>query len=123
MKTIIVDTNAWMSMIEFKMDLFTALDQICDFSYKVAVLEGTLQELKKIQENQKGKEKLTAKLVLDIIKKKNIETIPSIGFVDDVLVELSKDGYLVLTQDIELRKRLAKPHLVIRQKKYVMMVK
>ena len=75
MKTIIVDTNAWMSMIEFKMDLFTALDQICDFSYKVAVLEGTLQELKKIQENQKGKEKLTAKLVLDIIKKKNIESM------------------------------------------------
>ena len=39
--------------------------------------------------------------------------------VDSQLVEFSKKGYLVATQDIELKRKLNKPIIIIRQKKYL----
>lgn len=123
MKQIIIDTNALVAMGEFKIDIFTELERICDFPYKITILIGTLEELNRIYQESKGKYKAAAKLALDIIKKKNIEIIPEEGYVDDILVELSKKGNLVLTQDIELKKRLTKPYLTIRQKKTVIFMR
>ena len=45
------------------------------------------------------------------------------GYVDDILVEYSKKGNLILTQDTELKKRLTKPYLTIRQKKTIIFIK
>ncbi len=123
MKKIILDTNAVMAIAEFKIDLFSELENCCDFTYDLFVLDGTIKELKKIMEEQRQKFKRAAKLALAIIKAKGIKKITSSGYVDDVLVELSKKGDLVLTQDVELKKRLAKPYLTIRQKKRVVLVK
>lgn len=123
MKQIIIDTNALVAMSEFKIDLFTELERICDFPYKITILIGTLEELNRIYQESKGKYKASAKLALDILKKKNIEIIPEEGYVDDLLVELSKKGNIVLTQDIELKKRLSRPYLTIRQKKTIIFIR
>jgi len=123
MKKIILDTNAVMAIAEFKIDLFSELESCCDFTYDLFVLSGTVKELKKIMEEQRQKFKRAAKLALAIIKAKGIKKIASSGYVDDILVELSKKGDLVLTQDIALKKRLSKPYLTIRQKKRVVLVK
>lgn len=122
MKRIILDTNALMAIEEFKLKLFDELEKICDFNYEVCVLEGTIKELKKIQEEQRQKYKRAAKLALGIIKVLKIKQLPSQGHVDDVLVEHSKNGDLVLTQDIGLKRRLSKPYLTIRQKKKIFLV-
>lgn len=122
MKKIILDTNALMAIAEFKIDLFSELENVCDFTYDLFVLAGTIRELKKIMEEQRGKYKAAAKLALGIIKVKGIERIKEEGYVDDLLVNYSKKGYLVLTQDVALKKRLAKPYLTIRQKKRIMLV-
>ena len=74
-------------------------------------------------EEQRQKFKRAAKLALAIVKAKGIKKIASSNYVDDVLVELSKKGDLILTQDIELKKRLTKPYLTIRQKKRVVLMK
>jgi rRNA-processing protein FCF1 len=122
MKRIILDTNALMAISEFKLKLFDELEVICDFNYEVCILEGTVKELNKIQEEQRMKYKRAAKLALGIIKVLKIKQIPSEGHVDDALVEHSKKGDLVLTQDIGLKRRLSKPYLTIRQKKKISIV-
>ncbi len=122
MKQIIIDTNAWMAIVEFKLDIFTALERDCDFPYKIAVLQGTIDELRKIVSEQRAKFRQAALLVLGIIKVKKVLEIPSVGNVDDALVEFSRKGNLVLTLDSDLKKRLHKPYLTIRQKKMIIPV-
>ena len=122
MKKIILDTNALMAISEFNLDIFSALEQCCDFPYNLNVLQGTLDELKKISLEQRGKFKLAAKLALSILRSKGINVIKSSGNVDDLLVEYSKKGYLILTQDVILKRRLHKPYLTIRQKRKIVII-
>ncbi len=122
MKKIILDTNSLMAIAEFKIDLFSELETVCDFSYDLFVLSGTIKELNKIMEEQRQKYKRAAKLALGMIKVKGIKKIVSSGYVDDLLVKHSQQGDLILTQDVELKKRLTKPYLTIRQKKKIIVV-
>lgn len=121
-KKIIIDTNAWMAVYEFNLDLLTALRESLDFSYKIYVLQATLDELKKIISEQRGRFKQAALLSLGLINDKKIEVINELGNADDLLVAYSKQDYLILTQDVELKKRLKKPYLTIRQKKKIIVV-
>jgi rRNA-processing protein FCF1 len=126
---VIVDTNALMAISGLKVDVFHELDKCLDINYEVFVLSGTVMELEKIINEQKGKHKRDAKLALQILKHKEdrseiciiVEEKPDLS-VDDNLVLESKRGALVLTQDKELKSRLAKPYLTIRQKKKVVVV-
>ena len=122
MKQVIIDTNAWMAITEFKLDIFAALERDCDFSYKAVTLAGVIEELQKIVSEQRAKFRQAALLALGIIKVKKIPVLPELGNVDDLLVEHSKKGDLVLTQDALLKKRLKRPYLTIRQKKRIIMV-
>ncbi len=125
MKKVIIDTNALMAIEEFRMDIFRELEKCCDFRYKVLVLGGTVDELKKITNEQRGKYKRAAKLALMLIGAKKVGIIEHGDkcFVDDLLVEYSKKGYLILTQDIALKRRLVKPYLTIRQKNRIVLVR
>ncbi|MDP3698515.1 MAG: hypothetical protein Q8R47_02925 [Nanoarchaeota archaeon] len=122
MKQIIIDTNAWMAITEFKLDIFAALDRDCDFSYRVVVMQGIIDELEKIISEQRAKFRQAALLALGIIEIKKIKILPETGDVDDLLVGHSKEGDLVLTQDSALKKRLHKPYLTIRQKKRIILI-
>ena len=121
-KKIIVDTNAWLGIAEFKIDLFSELERMCDFRYTICVLEGTLKELDKVIAEQRLKFRQVAKLAKQLIAVKNVLVLEGSGYVDDVLVKHSKERDLVLTQDIELKKRLQRPYLTIRQKKTIIIV-
>jgi rRNA-processing protein FCF1 len=123
MKQIIIDTNALMAIAEMKIDIFSEIERVCDFRHDIFVLEGTITELEKIQKDQKMKFRRAAKLAVDILTKKKIKIIQYPGSVDDVLTELSKKDCLVLTQDKELKTRLAKPYLTIRQGKRIVVVR
>lgn len=122
MKEVIIDTNAWMAIAEFKLDLFAALERDCDFAYKIAVLQGTIEELRKIVSGQRGRFRQAALLAIGIIEAKKVKIIPEIEDVDDLLVQHSKKGALILTQDAALKKRLKRPYLTIRQKKRIIVV-
>ena len=121
-QTIIIDTNALMAVGEQKIDIFIEIEKNCMFQYKLAVLSGTVDELIKIQQEQRGKYKTAAKIALMLLEIKNIAKIPSSEYVDDELVKLSQKGKLVLTQDKELKRRLTKPYLTIRQGKKVVLI-
>ena len=126
MKKIVLDTNALMAVAEFKLDIFRSIEDCCYFSYRLYVLSGTIDELQQIKETQRGKFKLAAKLALGILSNKisagMVSVLNSKGKVDDLLAAYSKSGYLILTQDVNLKKRLLKPYLTIRQKKFVVLV-
>ncbi len=123
MKRIIIDTNAWMAIADFRIDLFAELEKACDFHYEICALQATIEELHKIISEQRARYRQAALLAIGIIEAKKVKVIPKLGNADDLLVEHSKKGDLILTQDAALKKRLKKPYLTIRQKKKIMMVR
>ena len=122
MKKVILDTNAVIDMADFKVDIFAELHRILDIPYQVCVVEGTMKELEKIVSGPRLRFSRAAKIGIAILESKKVKILSGEGKVDDVLVQYSAQGALVLTQDRELKKRLRKPYLTIRQKKTVMMV-
>ncbi|MBI2666812.1 DNA-binding protein [Candidatus Woesearchaeota archaeon] len=121
-KIVILDTNVLVTGVQWKIDIFLELEKVCDFAYQLAVLQGTINELKKIQAEQRGKFRDAAKLALLLLKKKKVRVLPEEGYVDALLVNHSRKGDVILTQDKELKKKLVKPYFTLRQKKYVVKV-
>ena len=70
MKKILLDTNFLLIPSQFKVDIFSELERICIFNYKLYVLDKTVDELKYIIEKQKGKHKEAAKIGLQLLKLK-----------------------------------------------------
>ena len=123
MKRIIPDTNVLLAIVEFKTDIFGELRRICDFPYKVYLLEAVLDELEKIKNTQHGKEQRTAKLVLQILKTKKLPLLQGRGYADTLLQQHSRAGDFVITQDVGLKRELTRPYLTIRQKKTLVLVR
>ena len=121
-RKILLDTNFLMGCAQFRVDIFSEIERICQFNYRLYVLDKTIDELKKIIEKQKGKEKDAAKIALQLLKIKNVEEIKSNSkkYADDAILEHAKKDWLVATQDKDLKRRLINQGIsviVIRQKK------
>ena len=122
MQQVFVDTNAWMAVGQHKLSLFEEIERLCG-KIDVLVLQGTIDELHKIHDTTKGKDKAAAKLALQIIAqkiaRKELQLHPNKGYVDDLLVKYSQDGALVVTADFVLQKRLKKPFIIVKQYKFL----
>ena len=125
MKKILLDTNFLMAWGQFKVDIFTQIDKISTFRYELFTLDKNLDELNKIIEEQKGKDKDAAKIALKLIDVKGIKIVKtkSNQKTDDLILDLaSKKDFIVATQDKFLKSRLKEkrvPMMVLRQKKKV----
>lgn len=126
MKKIILDTNFLLIPLQFRLDIFSELNRICNFNYKLFVFEKTIDELRGIVEKQSMKHKKAAQFGLKLIKFKNIGILKSeqkdVDY--DILNSLSKDT-IVATQDAELKRRLRSkgaPIIILRQKKYLQLI-
>ena len=123
MKRIILDTNFAMIPAQFNIDIFSEFERICNFEYKLCVLDKTIDELNKIIKEQRGKHKRSASLALQLLKAKNVSVIKTKEnkLVDDILVEIAKKDDYIATQDIELKRRLKEKANIItmRQKKFL----
>lgn len=131
MKNIYLDTNFLMIPAEFKVDIFREIENSCDFPYKILILDKVIDELDKVIDEQKGKNKLAAKLAKQIIETKlkekslNITTFSSEGVVDDILVELSNKDNIIATQDKNLKTRIKEKGgkvMILRSKKYLTII-
>jgi uncharacterized protein len=127
MKKILLDTNFLLIPYQFGVDIFTQIDKVSTFKYGLFVLDKGFEELKTIMQQQRGKSRDAAKIALKLIAIKNIEIIKteSRKKTDDIIIDIApKEGFIVATQDKELRGRLKKekvPLMVLRQKKKVML--
>ena len=122
MRRVVIDTNALMAIEETGIDLFGELEKVCTFSYTLGIVSASYSELEKIAGQSKGKAGRSARLALSLIKAKGIVIIDAQGYADDALVQCSAQGDIVLTVDRELRSRLCKPYLTIRQGKKIVLV-
>ena len=71
-KKIILDTNFLLVPFQFNVDIFSEIERICDFQYSIFILDTTVDELKKVMAEQKGKHKEQAKAALSLIMIKTI---------------------------------------------------
>jgi len=128
MKKILLDTNFLLAVYQFKVDIFTQIDKISTFQYKIFILDKTIEELKNVVEKQKGKNREAAQIALKLIAIKNIEIIKTKGnkITDDAILDIAaKEDYIVATQDKDLKRRLIHHNvkvIVLRQKKILAIV-
>ena len=127
MEKILLDTNFLLIPYQFKVDIFTQINRIVHFPYKIFVLDKSVEELRKVIKEQKGKSKDAAKVALKLIAIKNIAIVNTQGNkkTDDAIIELSSENnYIVATQDKDLKRRLINQRIeviVLRQKKILVL--
>ncbi|CAG0993843.1 MAG: SSU processome protein Utp24 [Candidatus Methanoperedens nitroreducens] len=100
---VIIDTNGLMIPGQFGIDIFSELQQLGFFSYIVP--SASVKELEKIVSTGRGKDRTAAKIALSLLERCTI--IDRNGYADDIIIDLAVGmGAAVLTNDIELKKRL-----------------
>jgi len=122
MKRIIIDTNFLLIPAQFNIYIFDEIDKLCDFTYKLYIIDKTIDEINNIIETaKKASDKNAAKLALKLIKAKDINIIYTAKdkSVDDLILETLKEGDIVATQDKPLKTRIKNKKIVLRQKKYL----
>tara|TARA_Y100000310_G_scaffold233475_1_gene236330 strand:+ start:7558 stop:7944 length:387 start_codon:yes stop_codon:yes gene_type:complete len=122
MKKIVLDTNFLLSVYDLKIDIFEEIFNCMDCKYELFVINQTINELEKlINKTGFSKKQRAAKFALNLlkskIKAKKIVVLKVPGDnVDDILAGL--EGYIIATNDKELKKRCKKV-ITIKQKKYM----
>ena len=102
-RKVIIDTNGMMVPGQFGVDIFSELGRL-GFD-KCFVTRASVRELDKIREKGKGKDKNAAKIALSLLERCTI--IEKNGYADDIIMDIAVDTNMaVLTNDIELKKRL-----------------
>lgn len=126
MKKVILDTNFLMIPLQFRVDIFSELNRICHFNYKLLVYGQTIDELKNVMQKQSGKNKKAAQFALKLIKLKNIEIIESEQRdVDSLILENLDKDTIVATQDIMLKKEVLEKGssvVILRKKKHLQLI-
>jgi|TARA_Y100000310_G_C20452308_1_gene701375 hypothetical protein len=122
---ILLDTNFLLIPTQFNVDIFSEIDRICTFKYKLYIVDKTIDELKRVIEEQKGKHKFAAKIALQLVKKKGIGVIKTKkGYVDDLILDILDENHILATQDVLLKKRAAKKGIKtisMRSRKYLIL--
>lgn len=127
MKRIILDTDFLIHCAANRVDYVKELRRICDFAYKLFVIDKTLDELDNIIEKKKGKSKFNAKLAKLILQKKKIAEIKTKKdkIVDTLILErLDKDA-IIATMDSGLKRILRNrgiPVIILRQKSHLTLI-
>jgi rRNA-processing protein FCF1 len=107
---VIIDTNGLMIPGQFGLDIFSELQQLGFDSYFVAA--ACVRELENIKASGRGKDKMAAKLALSLLDRCTI--IEKTGYADDVIQEMAIGMKAsVLTNDVELKKRLCSKGVTI----------
>lgn len=132
MQKILLDTNFLLVPAQFKVDIFSEIERICEEKCELYAPEEVVDELKKLSK-PKNKSGAAARLALALIRKKNVNIIKrggktNKGNADAKLVELAEKelkGYIVATQDKELKTKLKEKGIKIvtlMQKSYLKMI-
>ncbi len=108
MKTILIDTNFFVECAKHRVDIHSELTRVLDFSFEVAILDRTMEELDTIIARGK-KEGLQAKLAKTILMTKHVTVIPTTGgHTDNLLLDMADENHMIATMDKELKRKLKK---------------
>lgn len=117
MKKIVLDTDFLIDCIKYKIDFIEEIKRISDFNYKMYIIDYTLKEMQ---------EKPYFRLIKAILDKNDVEIIKTEGNkkVDELILDLVDENYIVATQDQELKRKLKKKGvsvIIIRQKSHLVL--
>ena len=123
---VLLDTNILM-LIGRGIDIFTQIKELLDTKPEYYVIEPVVKELEKIFAHGGVKERKAAKLALELVKKRcrviEISLSPDKS-ADDLLLEIAlREGFIVATNDRELRRRLREagiPEIYFREEKQLL---
>ena len=112
-KKIILDTNFLLIPGHYKVDIFSEIDRICNFKYKIILFDRVVEELMQILKAERKKDREAAKLALALIKAKHLKTTPSNSeeYVVNLIVNTADDSTIVATEDKWLRKKLRQKNI------------
>jgi len=119
---IILDSNALFAPLQFRIDIFEALETLLNMNFEPVLLLPIRQELEKIAEKGSPKIRKNASYALKLAEKcKLVEMNKKFaGSPDDAIVQMAQEWNCpVFTNDKELRKRLRDinvPVIYVRQK-------
>jgi len=106
---VLFDTNFLMAAFEGPVDVVERVEELLEAKVRPIILKSQLRELERIaSSDERQKAARIARAALEYMKKKGFEVVENGGrAVDDAIVETSKrEGYIVATNDRELRRRL-----------------
>lgn len=125
MKNILLDTSFLIECAKHKVDIHSELNRILDFSFTVAILDRTMDELDDLIARGK-KTRDAAKLAKTILMTKHVTILPtSGGHTDTLLLKRADDDHLVATMDADLKRKLKKKgqdYIILRGKKKLALV-
>lgn len=108
MKKVLLDTNFLLVPYQFKIDVFTKIEELLEQPHQFIVPSGVIGELEKLGKG-KGKEGAAARLGLKLIAHNKPIVVESEGNVDNwILGYAGKTGVIVATNDRKLRVKLKK---------------
>jgi len=125
-RLIILDANFLLVPIKNRIDILSELYSLLTFPFKVVVLSGTIDELKRKYKSLKvGKERKELQFAIKYAA--HFEIIPcpleENKDMDDVIIDFAvKHKAIVATNDTKLRKKLRElkvPTIFVREKKYL----
>ena len=123
---VLLDTNILM-LIGKGIDIFTQIEELLDAKPEYYVITPVIRELEVIATRGGVKERKSAKLALELVKKKCKVIEVSLSrnkSVDDILFEIAlRKGFIVATNDRELRRRLREagiPEIYFREEKQLL---
>ncbi|MEM5793574.1 MAG: DNA-binding protein [Candidatus Aenigmatarchaeota archaeon] len=105
MKRLILDTNFLMIPHVFGVDIFEEISKLVDERHELVVFSSTIKELENIIKRG-GKEGISAKIALELIKRKGVKIIQNRGSTDEDIIEGADNNTIVATNDRDLIKRL-----------------
>ncbi len=119
---VILDTNFLLIPASLGVDVFSQIKEI-EPKAELFIIDKTIDELEKIRSRQKGRNKKSAEIALQMINKFRIKILKTTTFknVDEIIEEKAEKGYAIATQDMALKRKLKnKAKLIfLRQKKHV----
>ncbi len=111
-RKVIIDTNGFMIPGQFGIDMFSELERLGFDTFLIT--RASVRELERIRSHGRGKDARAAQIALSLLDRCTV--IEKEGFADDIILDLAVDmSAPVLTNDIELKKRLCSKGVTIVQ--------
>lgn len=127
-RRIILDTNFLLIPGQFKVDIFSELERICNFQYELVVVKEVVAELQGIIASKKSNElaRASARLALQLMGRFKVKVVGDYRKVfkraDEAILAVADRNCLVATQDMQLKRSLKGSGcglIVLRQKQYL----
>ncbi len=101
---VVLDTNMLTVPFQFKVDILEEIWRLLPEA-KIYTVPQVIRELRKMLEGS-IKERLAAKVGLKLLEKVEVLDVDESLPTDTILLKLSEEGYIIATNDRELRRRI-----------------